>query len=122
MKKCLVADDSRVIRKVAHAILSDMSYSVSEADNAEEAFELCQTQQPDVVILDWHMPGSDPLDFLSKLRSSFTGRRPYVIYCTTEKDPDIIAQAVEMGADQHMLKPFDRAALVNTFAEIERAA
>jgi len=121
MKKCLVIDDSSVIRKVASAILTDMNYSVSEARDAEEGLELCQTHQPDVIILDWHMPRSDSLEFLAKLRNTVTGRRPHVIYCTTEKDPDAISKATDAGADSFMLKPFDRAALVNTFANLNLA-
>ena len=122
MKKCLIVDDASVIRKVADAILSDMNYSVIEAADTKEAATLIQTQQPDVVILDWHIPDCEPLEFLATLRSSLTGRRPYVFYCTTEKDPDIIARALDCGADDILLKPFDRAALVNKFAENKLAA
>lgn len=122
MQKCLVIDDTSVIRKVAHAILLDMSYLVLEASDTDEAFKLCKTEQPDVVILDWHIPDCDPLEFLTALRSTFTGRRPYVLYCTSEKDPDIISAAIDAGADDFILKPFNRASLVNKFADIKRAA
>ncbi len=122
MQKCLVIDDISVIRKVAQAILADMNYIVLEASDTDEALKLCQTEQPDVVILDWHIPNCDPLEFLTTLRSTFTGRRPYVIYCSSEKDPDIISRAVEAGADDFILKPFNRSLLVNKFAEIKRAA
>lgn len=122
MQKCLIVDDASVIRKVAQVIVSDMNYEVLEASDTETALTLCQTQQPDVIILDWHIPMCDPLEFLESLRSSFTGRRPFVVYCTSEKDPDIIAKAIDAGADDFILKPFDRASLVSKFTEIKRAA
>jgi len=122
MQKCLIIDDTRVIRKVAQAILADMSYIVLEASDTDEALKICQTEQPDVIVLDWYIPDCDSLEFLTTLRSTFTGRRPHVIYCTTEKDPDLISKAMEAGADDLLLKPFNRASLVNKFAEIKRAA
>ncbi len=122
MQKCLIIDDASVIRKVAQAILSDMNYSVLEAENTQDALKLCQTELPNVIIIDWHIPNCDSLEFIEMLRSTFTGRRPFVIYCTTEKDPDIISKAVEAGADDILLKPFDRVTLVNKFTEIKRAA
>lgn len=122
MQKCLIVDDADVIRKVAQAILSDMDYSVLEAENTDDALKACHTEQPNVVIIDWHIPSCDSLEFIETLRSTFTGRRPYVVYCTTEKDPEVISKAVEAGADDFLLKPFDRATLVTKFSEIKRAA
>lgn len=122
MKKCLIVDDANVIRKVAQVILSDMNYEVLEATDTDQALNICKTEQPEVIILDWHIPGCEPIDFLSTLRASFTGRRPYVLYCTTENDPDDISRAVNAGADDVLLKPFERGTLVNKFASLRRAA
>lgn len=122
MQKCLIIDDADVIRKIASVILSDMGYQVSEAKDTDEALKLCQTESPNVIIVDWHIPHCDPLEFMKSVRSSFVGRRPYIIYCTTEKDPDAIEAALQAGADDFMLKPFDRNTLVNLFTKIKRAA
>lgn len=103
-------------------MLSDLQYEVIETGDTDTALQLCQTKQPEVVILDWHIPNSDPIEFIKDLRATFTGRRPYLIYLTTEKDPDVIARAIDAGADDYLLKPFDRAGFVAKFSDMQNAA
>lgn len=108
MKHCLVVDDSEVIRKVARRILESMQFEISEADTGQAALELCHARIPDAILLDWHMPGMGGVEFLGALRLANLDRKPFVIYCTTECDPADIARAFAAGADEYMLKPFDR--------------
>jgi two-component system chemotaxis response regulator CheY len=122
MKRCLIADDSNVIRKVARHILESQKYEVSEAENGQEALDRCKHQVPDVVLLDWQMPVLSAMEFLAALRVTLSGRRPFIIYCTTENDPAEISRALAAGADDFMMKPFDRAALLGKMNEIALAA
>lgn len=123
MKRCLVVDDSSVIRKVARHILESMRYEVTEAENGREAFDACQSATPpDVVLLDWHLPVMSAMEFLSALRLAHCARRPFIVYCTTENDPSDIARAFSAGADDYLMKPFDRASLIDKFAAIAVAA
>ena len=73
MKTCLVVDDSSVIRKVARRILEDMSFSVEEAADGQEALEKCRAAMPDSIFLDWNMPVMDGLEFLKALRAEEGG-------------------------------------------------
>jgi two-component system, chemotaxis family, chemotaxis protein CheY len=68
MKRCLVVDDSSVIRKVARRILEGLDFQISEAENGEEAIEACRDQIPDAILLDWNMPKMDGYEFLRALR------------------------------------------------------
>ena len=111
MKHCLVVDDSEVIRKVARRILKTMNFEVSEAENGQEAIERCQMRTPDAILLDWQMPVMSGVEFLGSLRLANLAKRPFVIYCTTENDPSDIARAFAAGADEYILKPFDREAI-----------
>jgi len=108
MKHCLVVDDSDVIRKVARRILESMDFAVAEASNGPEAIERCQQQTPDAILLDWQMPLMSGLEFLGSLRLAKLDRKPFVIYCTTENDPSDLARAFAAGADDYLLKPYDR--------------
>lgn len=108
MKRCLVVDDSEVIRKVARRILESMQFEIVEAENGQEAIERCQAQPPDAILLDWQMPVMNGVEFLGALRFAKLERKPYVIYCTSENDPADIARAFAAGADEYLLKPFDR--------------
>jgi two-component system chemotaxis response regulator CheY len=122
MMRCLVVDDSQVIRKVARRIISDMGFEVVEAENGQEAIERCKTEMPDVILLDWHMPVMGGQEFLSALTASAIGRKPTVIYCTTENDPIDISKALSSGADDYLLKPFNREAVEGKFVELQLAA
>ena len=108
MPNCLVVDDSRVIRRVARHILESLSLNVQEASDGREALEMCDTQMPDVVLLDWNMPIMSGLDFLKELSLLNLVRPPKVIFCTTENGVDHIRAAVDAGADEYVMKPFDR--------------
>lgn len=107
MKRCLIVDDSRVIRKVARRILEDLNFEISEAADGMEALTACRTAMPDLVLLDWNMPVMNGLDFLKALREETGGAGPVVIFCTTENSMDHITQALSSGANEYIMKPFD---------------
>jgi len=108
MPHCLVVDDSKVIRKVARHILESLDLRVDEAGDGREALEMCDTSMPDVVLLDWNMPIMSGLDFLKELSRRNLAHPPKVIFCTTENGVDHIRAAVDAGADEYVMKPFDR--------------
>ena len=118
MRHCLVIDDSRVVRKVARRILEDFDFTVTEAEDGRVALDTCQRSMPDLVLLDWHLPVMDGLDFLASLRQMEGGKRPKVVFCASEADVAQIARALRAGADEYILKPFDRAAVETKLHEI----
>jgi two-component system chemotaxis response regulator CheY len=111
MKTCLVVDDSKVIRKVARHILEGLDFRVSEAGDGREALDTCLQGAPDVILLDWNMPVMSGMDFLRALRESQIAARPKVVFCTTENGMAHIRAAIEAGADEYVMKPFDRETL-----------
>jgi two-component system, chemotaxis family, chemotaxis protein CheY len=86
MKTCLVVDDSSVIRKVARRILEGLEFQIMEAEDGEQALDVCRKQMPDAVLLDWNMPKMDGYEFLRVLRRLPDGDRPKVVFCTTENE------------------------------------
>jgi len=117
MKNCLVVDDSSVIRKVARRILEDLDFTVSEAEDGAQALVACRTEMPDSILLDWNMPVMDGFEFLNKLRTMAGGDTPKVVFCTTENDIAQIARALKAGANEYIMKPFDRDIVEAKFAE-----
>ena len=113
MKTCLVVDDSKVIRKVARHILETLDFRVTEAGDGQEALDSCMASAPDVVLFDWNMPVMSGMDFLRALRESQIARRPKVVFCTTENGMAYIRAAIEAGADEYVMKPFDRETLAS---------
>jgi two-component system chemotaxis response regulator CheY len=107
MRSCLVVDDSKVIRKVARHILETLDFSVDEAEDGREALSRCEASMPDVILLDWNMPVMSGMEFLRALRKG-GNVQPKVVFCTTENDIAHIRAAIDAGADEYVMKPFDR--------------
>jgi two-component system, chemotaxis family, chemotaxis protein CheY len=117
LKTCLVVDDSRVIRKVARRILEDLDFEVVEAADGMEAMAWCRSSMPEAILLDWNMPLLNGIDFLRQLRQEPGGEAPVVVFCTVEADPRRIAEALNSGAAEYIMKPFDGDIIESKFAE-----
>jgi two-component system chemotaxis response regulator CheY len=118
MKTCLVVDDSSVIRKVARRILEGLDFKIIEAEDGQQALEQCRGALPDAVLLDWNMPVMDGYDFLKALRRLPGGDVPKVVFCTTENDVAHIARALSAGANEYIMKPFDKEIVEAKFQEV----
>ena len=121
MKHCLVVDDSRVIRKVACKILEAMNFETDEAEDGALALAACRARMPELILLDWQMPNMGGIEFLRSLRREKDGTRPVVVFCTTENDVGHISEAMGAGANEYLMKPFDREILHAKLAQIGMA-
>ncbi len=117
MKSCLIVDDSRVIRKVARQILEELKFHTAEAADGRAALDYCLAQMPDAILLDWNMPVMNGIDFLRQLRKEKGGAVPVVVFCTTENDIKHITEAIQAGANEYIMKPFDREIIETKFVE-----
>jgi two-component system chemotaxis response regulator CheY len=104
---CLVVDDSRTLRMIACNMLRGLGIETLQAENGVEALAVCAQRMPDCILLDWNMPVMDGLTFLKELRARTDGNHPKVLFCTTESDLGKIALAMELGADEYIMKPYD---------------
>lgn len=118
MKSCLIVDDSKVVRMVARKILEGLSFATDEAEDGQKALEACQRSMPDAVLLDWNMPVKNGLEFLQELRAMSGGSRPVVVFCTTENDMEHIKTAMEAGANEYIMKPFDSDIIESKFVQV----
>jgi two-component system chemotaxis response regulator CheY len=118
MKTCLVVDDSSVIRKIASRILAEMNFRIIEAEDGAKALEACKQELPDAVLLDWNMPVMDGFEFLTHLRRMPGGDQPKVVFCTTENGIDHISRALHAGANEYIMKPFDKDIVAAKFQEV----
>ena len=118
MKSCLIVDDSKVIRMVARKILQELSFDTYEAADGQQALDACKGRMPDAVLLDWNMPVMSGIEFLRELRKLPGGDAPTVVFCTTENDIKHIQEAIEAGANEYIMKPFDSEIIQAKFAQV----
>jgi two-component system chemotaxis response regulator CheY len=117
-RTCLIVDDSRVVRKVARRILEGTGFGVEEAEDGACALTACRAKLPDAILLDWNMPVMSGIEFLRALRAEFGPDKPPVLFCTTENDMRFIEEAIEAGAQEFIMKPFDAAILKGKFEQV----
>jgi diguanylate cyclase (GGDEF)-like protein len=123
--RILVADDSRVYRKLVEAALAAQEYSVLIASTGKEAVSLHAEHHPEIVITDWEMPDITGLELCARIRcdqDSYT----YLILLTSNAEKDQIVRGLAAGADDYLTKPFHpgellaRVAVGRRIAELHR--
>lgn len=104
--KVLVADDSGTMRKIIVRSLNAVGVQdVTEAPDGQEAFELFQKDEFDLVLTDWNMPHKSGLELLKDIRG--TGSKVPVLLVTTEGEKSRVLEAVQAGVSDYVVKPFD---------------
>jgi two-component system cell cycle response regulator len=104
--KVLVADDSRVHRKLVEHSLSDKQYALVFAKSGREAMELFSEHQPSIVITDWMMPDLSGIELCEHIRKQSLERYVYVILLTGNTEKDKLVTGLAAGADDYLTKPF----------------
>lgn len=103
----LVVDDSKVVRSVSRKIMEGLGFEVMEAEDGSVALARIREKTPKVILLDWNMPVMNGMEFLLNFRQLKEFRDTVVIFCTTENDMTKIMEAMESGANEYVMKPFD---------------
>lgn len=113
-----MVDDSAVARRAARRMLEALGLAVREAEDGAQALAACRAGLPDAVLLDWNMPGMDGMAFLRQARAEFGPDRPVVVLCTAESALERIVEALEAGAQEYVMKPFDAEILGGKLARL----
>ena len=116
--KALVVDDSSTVRKVIGRILSELGFIITEAENGKVALEKTMHDLPDIIMLDWNMPIMNGMEFFKEFKASNPDCKTKVIFCTTENELDKIMEAVEEGADEYIMKPFNKEILQDKLVQV----
>lgn len=117
MKKILVADDKATGRELVRTVLEKSGYEVVEAENGIDALDLAQRVQPDLIILDIHMPGLDGFGVIKELRAGGAFATTPVIALTASAMQGDKQKAITAGFTGYISKPVSLSTLR---AEVER--
>src|SRR5579863_7978973 len=110
MAKALVVDDSRTVRAILAKSLRELGFEVLEAANGREALEVIEIEKTTVtlILLDWDMPEMNGLELLKCLRHTPEISSLVVVMVTAETEQGHIAEALEAGANEYVMKPFTK--------------
>jgi two-component system chemotaxis response regulator CheY len=109
MYKILVVDDSKAIREIERKYLEELGFEVLEAENGEKALKILEENSDiKLILLDWHMPVMNGYEFLLKLRSNPNWSDIKVMMVTTENQQKSVIEAIMAGANEYLMKPFDK--------------
>jgi len=107
--KALVVDDEPIVRRLLETSLTEWGYEVISAGGGEEAWAILQREDaPSLAILDWTMPGLDGLELCRRVRALAKPQKPYLIFVTAKARTQDIVTGLEAGADDYIVKPFNR--------------
>ena len=102
----LVVDDETAIRDMLRMALEIAEFRCIEADNIHDAYTQVVDERPDIVLLDWMLPGGSGLEMLRRLKRGDTTRDLPVIMLTAKTAEDNVIQGLDVGADDYITKPF----------------
>lgn len=124
MKTALIVDDSRVTRLALRRVLASLGFQCSEAADAGSGLACLAPAEepPDLVLVDWNMPGMSGLDLIRAVRAESRLRAVRLIMVTSETDPLAVVRALNAGADEYVMKPFSTEELVEKLAIVGVAA
>ena len=112
--RALVVDDSRPIRRIEGEILKELGFQTDEATNGRQALDRLDAHPlPDVILVDWNMPVMDGLEFIRAVRSDSRYASIVMLMVTTETETDQMLRALSAGADEYLMKPFQKEGLVD---------
>ena len=108
----LIVDDERAIRDMVVMVLEKEGFTCLEASDAHKAESIIKQSNPDLLLLDWMMPGLNGVDFTRKLRRTEEAQKLPIIMLTAKTEEADLIRGLESGADDYITKPFSPRALV----------
>lgn len=111
--RALIVDDSRTMRTIIARLVREIGFDVLEAgDGAQALSELESSGTVDLTLVDWNMPGMNGLEFIKAVRSRANHRDMKVMMITSQTEMDQMVEALDAGANEYLMKPFTREAMV----------
>ena len=116
----LLVDDEMAIRTMLCVALEAAGYNVLQAENAQQAHAIIIDRSPDLVLLDWMMPGTTGLELLRRLKRDELTEKTPVIMLTAKAEEDSKISGLDAGADDYIAKPFSPRELISRVKAVLR--
>lgn len=112
--RALVIDDSRAMRSILRGILAGLDFEVIEAADGRQAIDILSTDKDfNIALVDWNLPEMSGLEVVTEVRRDPRLAGLPLLMVTTETELKRVTQALQAGADEYIMKPFDREMLLD---------
>jgi len=118
LRKILLADDEDNLRLLVHTTLEDEEYEIMEAENGSQALEMAREHLPDLVLLDWMMPGMTGVEVTAAIRADEALSGTPVILLTAKSQESDQQAGREAGVSDYIVKPFSPTELLEKVRRI----
>ncbi|MCB2055594.1 MAG: response regulator [Geminicoccaceae bacterium] len=120
MARILVADDDDLIVDLVRFTLEAKGHEIMVANDGDEAIDIATTEEPELIILDGMMPGSDGLQVLRRLGQGGAPSVPVIMLSARKQQQDVVG-GLELGAEDYLVKPFMPEELAMRVSKVLRA-
>ena len=111
--RALIIDDSKALRAIVAKLVKGLGFEVLEAGNGREGLEQLKSKGAvELSLVDWNMPDMNGIEFIQAVRAQDEYNAMKVMVITTQTEIDHITKALESGANEYLMKPFTRDALL----------
>ena len=120
MKTVLIVDDNLVMRKIVKNTFEMLKIPCKylEAEDGKKAFYMLETNNVDLVLLDWNMPEMDGIGFLKKVRAMPEYKSLPIVMITSEAAKYMVIEALQCGATNYIVKPFKEKLFMEKILEL----
>jgi|TARA_B110000196_G_C20665379_1_gene439374 DNA-binding response OmpR family regulator len=118
MKTVLVVDDEASLRNLVRTTLESDSYRILEASDGNEALEIALIEKPDLIVVDWMMPGRTGIEVVIEIRKTEDGKNIPIVMLTARGQQVDIQRGTEAGVTVYLVKPFSPLELINTVEQL----
>jgi two-component system, chemotaxis family, chemotaxis protein CheY len=121
--RAIIVDDSRATRMILRRLVAELGFEVCEAGHGAEALSVLADVGPvDLALVDWNMPEMNGLELVRALRADPSQAGCRIVMVTTESDIDRMVEALDAGANEYAMKPFDREVILGKLRLLGLAA
>jgi DNA-binding response OmpR family regulator len=118
IKKILIADDEENLRLLVRTTLEDPDYRIIEAADGTEALRLIREEKPDIILLDWMMPGMTGIEVLQAVKAEAALAATPVVMLTAKAQAADRERGLQLGASEYLFKPFSPLELLTVVERI----
>lgn len=120
--KALIVDDEKTNRLILKSLLGKQGYQTIEAVNGQEAIDLFNQEKPSIIFMDVMMPLIDGYEATRQIKAASANRFVPIIFLTAMNDEEALAQCIEAGGDDFLVKPYDKVILQSKIRSMQRIA